>query len=93
MTSDDDSRGSEDRKAVAPEPNTTGVTRGERHSLASLDGETGCTTFYVNPLATDLYRWRCDKLVSEQGLVARHHADAVQNCIAYSRDGIGDGAI
>src|SRR5215468_5257754 len=26
------------------------VTRGERHGLASLDGEKGCVTFYVSPL-------------------------------------------
>src|SRR5262249_17005311 len=26
------------------------VTRGERHGLASLNGETGCTTFYVSLL-------------------------------------------
>src|SRR5262249_17751355 len=34
------------------------VTRGEWHGLASLDGETGCTTFYISPLCPYLYR--CD---------------------------------
>ena len=29
------------------------------------------------PFAADLYRCRCDELVRQQGLVARHHADAV----------------
>src|SRR5262245_35755925 len=53
------------------------VTCGERHGLASLDGETGCTATYVSPFAIDLYRWRCDELVREQGLVARQHGDAV----------------
>ena len=32
------------------------VTRGERNGLASLDGETGCTTFYVSPI--------CNRFVS-----------------------------
>ena len=48
------------------------VPRGERHGLASLDGETGCTTFYASPFATDVYRWRRAELMSELGLLARH---------------------